>query len=120
MAVLIARLPRGWLRATATLLAIAALVPSLLQSREVYSKNTTFGAYLKLQRLAQPGDGVLPLGIDSDQPFWAFPNRLDGLVDLGHDPDPAWRGPAALPDPADTGPGRGDSPPGPDLAGHQG
>lgn len=103
LAVLIARLPRGWLRATATLLAIAALVPSLLQSREVYSKNTTFGAYLKLQRLAQPGDGVLPLGIDSDQPFWAFPNRLDGLVDLGHDPDPAWRGQQLYPTPPTPG-----------------
>ena len=99
LALLIARLPRDWLRATATLLAVVALVPSLLASRAVYSKDTSFGAYVKLQELARPGDGVLPLQPDTDQPFWAFPSRLDGLVDLGHDPDPLWRSTRLYPRP---------------------
>ena len=95
----IGRLPRGWLRGTATLLVVAALVPSFLQSREVYSKDTAFGAYQRLQQLARPGDGVLSLRTDTDQPFWAFSTRLDGLVDLSQDPDPAWRSSRLYPAP---------------------
>lgn len=88
---LIGRLPRLWLRGAAATLLCLLLVPSFLQAREVYSKDTSFGAYLRLQQVARPGDGVLPLGADTDQPFWAFRSRMAGLVDLGQDPDPSWR-----------------------------
>lgn len=99
----IGRLPRGWLRGTATLLAVAALVPSFLQSREVYSKDTAFGAYQKLEQLARPGDGVLSLRTDTDQPFWAFRSRLGGLIDLSQGSDPAWRSSRLYPAPRPPG-----------------
>jgi len=96
---LIGRLPRLWLRSAVTALLCLLLVPSFLQAREVYSKDTSFGAYLELQQVAQPGDGVLPLGPDTDQPFWAFRSRMAGLVDLGQDPDPSWRSVRLYPTP---------------------
>lgn len=86
------RIKPWWGRTLAALLVLAACLPPLVTARTATAKpGSVAPAVAKLAAASSVGDGLLLVGSDTDQPFWAFAEELAGLEPVGLDPDPTWR-----------------------------
>lgn len=86
------RIKPWWGRTLAVLLVLAACLSPLVTARTATAKpGSAAPAAAKLAAASSAGDGLLIVGSDADQPFWAFADELNGLEPVGLDPDPTWR-----------------------------
>lgn len=91
LALLVEELRGWWLKLLAGALVLAVAVPALWASRQPEAHMTASAAAVKLAELTEPGDRVYLIRQDRHVLWWAFPDQMKGLVNLGEQPNSRWK-----------------------------